>query len=377
MAVQLVDHLLDNGLMDTFQSAYREGHSIEIALLRVQNDILMELDKGNIVMLVLLDLSAAFDTIDHEILLNRLSTRCGIRGTALKWFHSYLKDRKQSVTIESSYSNAEFLKYGVPQGSVLGPILFSIYNSPLGEIIEMHNICYHLYADDGQLYLEFSPKDTLALEEAREKMIDCARDVKSFLTANKMKQNDDQTEFVVIGTLCQLKKVEFNDIKICKVLVSTSEQARNLGVIFYPDMDIKAQVNNIGKSRYYHIRNLSAIRSSLVLASAKMATHAFVTSTLDYSNSLFYGLPNTKLSKLQMVHNAAARVLIQVKKSDRRSMTAVRNDLYWLPIKAKIEFKMLVLAWKANNGTGPIYLSDLIDKRQITHNACSSHTNLC
>ncbi len=103
VAVQLVDHLLDNGLMDNFQSAY----STETALLRVQNDILMELDKENVVMLVLLDLSAAFDTIDHEILLNRLSTRCGIRGTALTWFHSYLKDRKQSVTIGLSHSNAE------------------------------------------------------------------------------------------------------------------------------------------------------------------------------------------------------------------------------------------------------------------------------
>ncbi len=100
-------------------------------------------------MLVLLDLSAAFDTIDHEILLNRLSTRCGIRGTILKRSHSYLRDRKQSATIGSSHSNAESLMYGVPQGSVLGPILFSIYNSPIGEIIERHNICYHLYADDG------------------------------------------------------------------------------------------------------------------------------------------------------------------------------------------------------------------------------------
>ncbi len=92
MAVQLVDHLLDDGLMDKLQSAYREGHSTETALLRVRNYILMKLDKGNIVMLVLLDHSSAFDTIDHEILLNRLSTRCGIRGTALKWFHLYLKD---------------------------------------------------------------------------------------------------------------------------------------------------------------------------------------------------------------------------------------------------------------------------------------------
>ncbi len=147
---------------------------------------------------------------------------------------------------------------------------------------------------------------------------------------HNLHQNDDKTEFVVIGSLCQLKKVELNDIKICEVQVSTSEQARDLGVFCDQEMNHKAQVNNICKSGSYHIRNLSAICSSLDLASAKMATHAFVTSTLDYSNSLFYGLPNTKPSKLQIIQNAAARVLIQVKKSDRKSMNAVRKERFAL-----------------------------------------------
>ncbi len=134
-----------------------------------------------------------FDTIDHEILLKRLSRRCGINGSALKWFQSYL----------------------------LGPILFSIYNSPIGEIIEKHNICYHL----GQLYLAFNPKDFLLEVEAKEKMMKCAKDVKSFLIFNKMKQNDDKTEFLIIGTPGQLKKVNFKNIHICEADVSSSEQA--------------------------------------------------------------------------------------------------------------------------------------------------------
>ncbi len=140
-----------------------------------------------------------------------------------------------------------------------------------------------------------------------------------------MKQNDDKTAFVVIDTLCQLKKLKFNHIKICEVQVPSSEQASNLGVIFDREMNLNAHVNNICKSGSYHIRNLSAIHNSLELASLKMATHAFVTSTLEHSNSLFYGLPKTKRSKLQMVQNAAARVLIQVKKSDRRSMTCQKR----------------------------------------------------
>ncbi len=103
-----------------------------------------------------------------------------------------------------------------------------MYNSPIGEIIEKHSICYHLYADDGQLDLAFSPKDSLSQDEAKEKMMKCAKDVKSFLTFNKMKQNDDKTEFLIIGTTGQLKKVNFKYIHICEADVSSSEQARNL-----------------------------------------------------------------------------------------------------------------------------------------------------
>ncbi len=123
---------------------------------------------------------------------------------------------------------------------MLGTILFSIYNSPIGEIIEKHNICYHLYTDDGQLYLAFSPKDSLSQEEVKDKMTKCAKDVKSFLTFNKMKQNDDKTEFDIFGTPGQLKKENFKNVHICEADVSSSEQALNLGNIFDKEMNSKA-----------------------------------------------------------------------------------------------------------------------------------------
>ncbi len=163
-----------NNFTDMFQSANKKGHCTETDLLKVQNDILMEMDKDNAVLLVLLDHSAAFDTIDHEILLKRLSTRCGIEGTALNWFHSYLSNRTQTVINGSRESTLEPLKYGVPQGSVLGPIRFSICNSPIGDIIKKHNISYHFYADDGQMYLAFSSNNKLSQTEARTNMIECA-----------------------------------------------------------------------------------------------------------------------------------------------------------------------------------------------------------
>jgi len=158
VSCQLSDYLRDNDLEESqFQSAYKRFHSTETALLRVQNDILCEIDNQKCVVLLLLDMSAAFDTVDHELLLGRMAKRYGVKGNALKWFRSQLQDRKQFVMIDVTKSKMKELRYGVPQGSVLGPILYSLYTSPFGDIIKRHGLSYHLYADDTQLYLSFKP----------------------------------------------------------------------------------------------------------------------------------------------------------------------------------------------------------------------------
>lgn len=132
--------------MDTFQSGFRSLHSTESALLKVTNDLLQVLDSGSHAVLVLLDLSAAFDTIDHNILLHRLENLVGIQGTALQWLASYLKGRSFSVRIGKFTSSSAPQLCGVPQGSILGPLLFSLYVLPLGAIFKKYKISYHCYA---------------------------------------------------------------------------------------------------------------------------------------------------------------------------------------------------------------------------------------
>ncbi|KAK6192629.1 hypothetical protein SNE40_004070 [Patella caerulea] len=140
---RLLEHLIENNLLHKFQSAYRQSHGTETALNRVLNDINLMVDEGNLGLLVLLDLSAAFDTIDHQILLDRLQTSFGLDGCVLSWFVSYLTGRRQFISVRNSYSTEVLLPCGVPQGSVLGPILFTLYTSELGSLINTHNDVNH------------------------------------------------------------------------------------------------------------------------------------------------------------------------------------------------------------------------------------------
>ena len=153
--------LINNYTVDNFQSAYKTGHSCETALLRVYNDIVTIIGRGNGTMLVLLDLSAAFDTIDHDNLFCILEKYVGICGNALKLIKSYFSNRTQRVQIDNVLSDFANIICGVPQSSVLGPLKFCLYLLPLSTILRYHNIGYHVYADDTQLYVSFKCKQTL------------------------------------------------------------------------------------------------------------------------------------------------------------------------------------------------------------------------
>ena len=169
--MQLNSYLGENDLHEPLQSAYKNFRSTETALLSVTNDIVLSLDKGENVFLVLLDLSAAFDTVSHSLLPARLQKSFGITGTVLQWFDSYLSQRTQFVNISEANSTVRDLPVGVPQGSVLEPILFLLYVAPLAKVIRSYDLDYHLYADETQLYFAFKSVDVEATKSRVENCI--------------------------------------------------------------------------------------------------------------------------------------------------------------------------------------------------------------
>jgi hypothetical protein len=262
---------------------------------------------------VLLDLSAAFDTIDHGILLDRLSSWFGINGTVLAWFKSYLCDREQLVKIGSTLSDPASLNFGVPQGSVLGPILYSMYTAPLANVISAYeNLKYHFYADDTQLYFHISPNSTI---QNFNQLQNCLVDIQKWMSSNKLKLNPDKTEFIIFGSEKQRKSLSnCFPIDILGNDLYPAEKVKNLGVTLDSSLSLSDHVSNISKQCYVNLRDFCRIRRYLSKDVAITVANSLISSLLDYCNSLFRSLSFKELHRLQCLQNAAARIVTNTSK---------------------------------------------------------------
>ena len=355
---QLIGHLRINDMEELYQSAYKEGHSTETALTKVHQDIALELDKGRICLLALLDLSAAFDTIDIKKLLTTLESQFGITGLALDWCKSYLCERTQCVQIGNEQSTNVTLCHGVPQGSVLGPILFNLYTAPLEHVIAKYSVSYHKYADDTQLYVTYDPCEPGAAQWAINELTQCIKDVKTWMLSNLLKMNDEKTEYICLQSKHHQQKFGTIPLQLNDISVNPTNTVKNLGVIFDSQLSMKAYVNSIISKCCFHMRQIGRIRNNITDEACQKAVQSLVISRIDYCNTLLAGLGKTELKRLQTVQNRAARLIMHVPFQD--SITPTLYQLHWLPVDRRIEFKLLVYAYKALHEAAPAYLSSAL-----------------
>ncbi|KAI4898892.1 hypothetical protein NFI96_006777 [Prochilodus magdalenae] len=313
-------------------SRFKPAHSTETALIAVPERLHAARSAKLSSVLILLDLSAAFDTVNHKILLSVL-TDLGITGTAWQWFESYLEDRHYQVTWNGSTSAPCRLSTGVPQGSVLGPLLFSLYTLSLGEEIISYGFSYHCCADDTQLMLSFPSSDT----QVCNRISACLTDISSWMTAHHLKLNPSKTELLFNPSTTGPHR----DLTISfgNSLITPTEDAGILGVILDGQLSFSAHIANLTRSCRFLLYNIRRIRPFLYQEAAQLLVQSLVISRLDYCNSLLAGLPLRAIRPLQLVQNAAARLIFNLPKFTH--VTPLLRSLHWSPVAAWIRFKTL------------------------------------
>uniref|UniRef100_A0A8C2HQP3 Reverse transcriptase domain-containing protein n=1 Tax=Cyprinus carpio TaxID=7962 RepID=A0A8C2HQP3_CYPCA len=288
---QVSAFLTQNNFLDSKQSGFRSGHSSETALLSVVEALRLARVESKSSILILLDLSAAFDTVNHQILLSTLLTK-GISGTALQWFEFHLSDRSFKVSWRGEVSKSHHLTTVVPQGSVLGPLL-----------IQKHGFSYHCYADDTQLYLSFHPDDPTiaALISA------CLTDISCWMKDHHLQLNLAKTELLVVAANPSFYH-NFT-IQLGTSTITPSKTARNLGVMIDDQLTFLDHIVKIVQSCRFALFNIKKIRPFLSEHAVQLLVQALVLSRLDYCNALLAGLPASSIKPLQLIQKAAARLI--------------------------------------------------------------------
>uniref|UniRef100_A0A8C5GRC9 Reverse transcriptase domain-containing protein n=1 Tax=Gouania willdenowi TaxID=441366 RepID=A0A8C5GRC9_GOUWI len=284
----------------------------------------------------------------------------------MQWFKSYLEERSYFVSIGNFESDRLPMSCGVPQGSVLGPLLFNLYMLPLGQILQNCKVDYQSYADDTQLYLSLNPDDHGPIEV----LCDCLEKVNCWMSENFLQLNHDKTEVIVFGN--KEKRTAVSNYLESRSL-KAKDQVKNLGVLIDSDLTFSSQIKSITKTAFYHLKNISRVKGLMAQKDQEKLVHAFISSRLDYCNGLLTGIPQKSIKQLQLVQNAAARVLTRTKRSEH--ITPVLKSLHWLPVSLRIDFKVLLLVYKSVNGFGPEYISDMLVRYEPSRSLRSMDTD--
>ena len=325
------------------------------------------IDSGKITILTALDMSAAFDTLDHITLLHRLQHTFGLSGYDISWIRSYQTDRSSFVKIDSSSSPSTTILTGVPQGSVLGPLLFVLFISPIANVINPDQsnqnsiVSFHQYADDTQLYIGTN-SSTLTSQIAS--IESCSQRVHDWFLNNSLHLNPSKSEAIAFYNprskpFAALAE-SIGTVSVAGSPIKLQSSIKNLGVYLDSTMSFDKQVSETCKACYFHIRALRHIWASLTTEASKTIAAAIVGSRLDFCNSLLAGTSFSSLARLQRVQNILARVVAQ--KPRFCHITPVLSDLHWFPVRHRISFKIATVTYRVLQFQQPSYLASLIPR---------------
>jgi len=357
IAARFSEHFESQGLLPSCQSAYRANHSTETAITAVYDEIVRAVDSGDMCALVLLDLSSAFDTVDHDTLLAVLHQRFGIGGVVLDWCRDYLCNRTQTFQSGPQLSGPHSVRCSVPQGSVLGPKKFIAYTEDLVNVISRRQLSHHLYADDTQLLKRIHLTE---IPPAVQTIQCCVQEIHGWCASRRLQLNPAKTELIWFGSRTNHRKTECMDLSLYvgKETIKPVSVVRDLGVLLDKELTMNQHISKMASVAFYHIRRLRKLRTILGAEITASLVSAFILSRLDYCNTVLTNLPVSTTAPLQRAQNAAARLIKGLRPRDH--VTSALRDLHWLPIRHRVTYKLCVLMHLVHIGSSPSYLSGLV-----------------
>ena len=353
---QLKEYLEKWDLIYRHQSGFRGGFSTDTCLVGLSDYVKCEMGKGKLVGMVLIDLQKAFDTVDHDVLVGKLRA---IGVTSSDWFFSYLSGREQTVAVEEKCSPFLNVSCGVPQGSILGPLLFLLYINDMQASVTCR---LALYADDSALVFSHQDSGVIASSLTRE-LSNCKR----WLLDNKLSLHVGKTECVLFGTGKRLKKVgEFN-VTCDGLSVKRVTTVKYLGVLLNANMNGRAQAENVVKTCAGRLSFLYRKAAFLDFPCRKILTSALIQPYIDYCASSWYTSTSKQLKdKLDVVQRRMVRFVFSMGPMEHVD-TRELGKLMWLNITDRVKYFSLIHVFKIRSGLAPDYLTEHFQPLSATH----------
>ena len=368
---QLNCHLHDHNLHVKSQSGYKKYHSCETAMIKVINDIQIEMQQNNITVVLMLDQSAAFDTVDIPILITKLQNDYNIHSDALKWLSSYLLGRTFSVVVNDEESNEVSMEYGVPQGTILAPLLYTMYTADLNKLVENLGLKIHSFADDNNIYMGFKPID--GFSQATLDLEACVKSIRKYMSDNYLKINIAKTQILFCGRPSTLSLYESRFDEFEHVLgmdCNRSDHGKTLGIKIDANLKFDIMIKETCRAGHFKLNKLKNVRQVLDVDIKLTLVKCFILSKIDYCNILLNQANKKQINPLQKLVNAAVRFVYNVRKST--NITSFMKKAHILPVNYRIKYKSSLYVFKILHGQAPPYVSELIHRKPVNRGGLRS-----
>ena len=353
---QIIMYLNKFGLFDPNQSAYKANHGCTTALIKITDDILDSIDDSEVTILTLLDFSKAFDTVNHRLLLEKLKI-LGFSQNAQDWVQSYLTDRFQKVQVNNDSSSWVRIKNGVPQGSILGPLLFNILVSDMRQFIEFNSS--HGYADDVQL------KVSTKIENINEAIHEVNKDLTSIGTYcrnSALTINEKKCYYMLIGTKPAIKKIDdlaLDDMLINNKIIKRVKHVRNLGLNYDEVLSWRKHINIIIGRAISKFKDINRYKKFLNEESKKLLCDSLILSQFNFGDLVYLNIDMYLQKKIQKIQNLCLKFIFNIKKREHWNSSELCKKINWLSMHDRRILNGLSLLFKTLNGNGPDYLRDM------------------